>query len=764
MKLSRIVVSAALLSAAACCQCVFAVEVEATARQQTSASQARRGFLDETLSEVEGRDNCRAMEYFDVAQPFAPTDDAVAVVTLRSNRGCDGVLYWQSESMKDFKSNCGVRFSIIGDDVERTYVLRPKWVVKDRIKRVRLDCQNARGDASGNVHNSLKSIVFRRQGVVPFDSARADGVKFRMKSSEFEYLSLNWLAKKGDAEPVPFNMGFTTIPDGREHTYWFDLRNTRERVTMPGRPHWYGTIEGFCIRANLMQREIVPSGMRFVKGTPDIPADPVIRQVFPEDAIPRAGRPLPIEIVARNYGTQPAEGIKFSLSGLPDGVRVLDMRDLAPAGAIAPSAGYDYIRDDYMPNGLPNERRFRITLSDPGRAVRFNAKLTLTASNGATSEKVFSVKVLPSLKLAPETYPAEPKPVDTGDIEVGAFIFPGWVRHQWYPAWDAKPWRKPVLGWYDDTSPEVRDWQIKWLAENGISYVFVDWYWDTEKGPRPHNYWLEGIAKARYRKYIKYAALWCNEGSYRHTVKDQEMITKHWIDKFFSDPQYMKIDGKPVVGMWALNMDSSMGPGGAKKLIAISQKMAKDAGYPGIYFVSMHGSAENPAERRRLMDSGVSASFEYCYGTRWTPHWRGLVNGAISYDDVVNSSLAHWRALREGCDLPFLPSISTGWGNMPWLGDRGWEINGMTPEKFAKVCRDAKRFSEETGVKRFILGALDEWCEGEIGWPNAENGFGILEAVRETFAKKPAGGFPVNYAPQDVGLGPYTKPNSVIGK
>ena len=86
----------------------------------------------------------------------------------------------------------------------------------------------------------------------------------------------------------------------------------------------------------------------------------------------------------------------------------------------------------------------------------------------------------------------------------------------------------------------------------------------------------------------------------------------------------------------------------------------------------------------------------------------------------------------------------------------------MSPAAFARICRDARRFCEETGTKRILIGPLDEWGEGEIGWPNAEHGFGILEAVRETFAKRPADGFPLNYAPQDVGLGPYTKPNCLI--
>ena len=714
-----------------------------------------RGFLDERVAYIGPRDNCKFGELFEVGKPFAMTDDTAVVVTMRSSVAGHASFFWHYD-VKDRAENAGngVGFDIEGGGRWRTYVLRPKSPAggKGVVSSARLYAYPAN---EPNASVAVKSIEFARRGVAPFDSAKADGVVFRMKSDEFKYLSLNWFAKGGAADAVPFYMGFTTIPDGREHTYWLDLKNTMDRMTF-GRPHWFGTIEGFCVRANLEKKEFVPDGFRFVRGIPDLPADPVIRQVFAEDAIPRAGRPLPIEIVVRNYGTQPAEGMRFALENLPDGVRVLDERDLAPEGVVAPSAGYDYIRDDYMPNGLPNERRFRITLSDPGRAVEFVSKLTLTAANGARSEKDLFVKVLPSLNLAPQAYPAEPKPLDTGDIEVGVFLFPGWKRHQFYPAWDAMPERKPVLGWYDDSLPEVRDWQIKWLVENGVSYAFVDWYWNEENGPSVGNYWFEGIAKARYRKYLKYAALWCNEGAYRHSVKDQEMVTKYWIDNFFSDPQYLKIDGKPVVGMWALNMDRALGPDGAKSLIAVSQKMAREAGYPGIYFVSMHGSVEKPEVFRHLKEVGVSASFEYHYAAfRKMVH--GYVDGTIDYSVVADDSPRHWRAIRDACDLPMFPSVSTGTGNLPWHGDRGKETVGMSPAAFARICRDAKRFGEETGMKRILLGPLDEWCEGEIGYPNAEHGFGILEAVRETFAKKPPEGFPLNYTPQDVGLGPYTK-------
>ena len=93
-----------------------------------------------------------------------------------------------------------------------------------------------------------------------------------------------------------------------------------------------------------------------------------------------------------------------------------------------------------------------------------------------------------------------------------------------------------------------------------------------------------------------------------------------------------------------------------------------------------------------------------------------------------------------------------GRDDRPWRGEIGWEITGINAKDFKRICADAKRFSDETGERMLLLGPLDEWGEGSIGYPNAELGFGMFEAVRDTFGHRPAGGWPVNHAPEDVGL------------
>ena len=61
-------------------------------------------------------------------------------------------------------------------------------------------------------------------------------------------------------------------------------------------------------------------------------------------------------------------------------------------------------------------------------------------------------------------------------------------------------------------------------------------------------------------------------------------------------------------------------------------------------------------------------------------------------------------------------------------------------------------------MKRLVLAPLNEWGEGSYAEPNAEFGFGFYESVRETFFPEPAGGYPLNVTPKDVGLGPYDLP------
>lgn len=199
------------------------------------------------------------------------------------------------------------------------------------------------------------------------------------------------------------------------------------------------------------------------------------------------------------------------------------------------------------------------------------------------------------------------------------------------------------------------------------------------------------------------------------------------------------------------------GQGGAKRLLDISQEGAREAGYEGIYFIAMKWpeASTDPQIIQELADMGFSMTSIYHY-----MHHGGRAADPthFPFDLVAESSYEHWRDWHEAGILPFMPNLSTGWDSRPWHGDRATVIYDRTVPLFRRICEDARRFADETGVTRMVLGPLNEWGEGSYIEPCKEFGFEMYETLREVFCEEPEGGWPLNFAPSDVGLGPYDVP------
>ena len=202
-------------------------------------------------------------------------------------------------------------------------------------------------------------------------------------------------------------------------------------------------------------------------------------------------------------------------------------------------------------------------------------------------------------------------------------------------------------------------------------------------------------------------------------------------------------------------MERDVGAGGCRKLLEISREMARAAGYKDIWFIAMKWPEADcsPAVVQRCKDRGFDMTGIYHFMSHGG---REKADRRYSFRSVADANPENWEALRKTGILPFLPNLSTGWDDRPW--NDHCEIYGKNAADFRRICAAAKAFADETGIKRLCLAPLNEWGEGSYAEPNAEHGFGFYEAVRDTFCVKPAEGWPRNYGPKDVGLGPYDLP------
>jgi hypothetical protein len=716
---------------------------------------------------------------FVTSPAFSVKAAAGQVIELRAkvSTGGKGEIFWIPAGASQAQQKWSAAIDWIGDNQWHDYRVAPYWQGEKSIARLRVDFVPPRasegtyeidhirivdetaaagsdarawsGAALGAWRGADGAAAEAKGDVLALAAGKGEigqllSPNLKIPSDETCVVSVEMAVTEGDSGSLAWasdtvsglhRRTFKLKADGRFHTY---------NVDVGGQKNWTGNIVLLKLAPAMRKGAKAQIRSISVAEEPQGAADVTVEQARLTDAINRAGRTAPLLIQFSNAGGKDAKNVTLAVKRLPKGVSVRS----AP--------GWERVPE------IPALGSVTHTLELAAvKAVSGDVEFAL-AGDGLEGQVVrAAIEILPDLKLEKAAYVPVPKPVKS-DYEIGALYFPGWSKVEaWARIWPVSPERKPVLGWYDEAKPEVVDWQIKWAAENGLSYFLVDWYW--HKGSQHHDHWIKAFQQARYKSYLKWAVMWANHNAAgSHSEADQREVAKFWIENYFNTPEYYRIDGKPVVMIWSpQNMNRDLGGGdGCKRLLDLSRKMAVEAGYKGIYFIAMKWPEASWDAKvvQGLKDMGFDMTSIY----HFMDHGGKAENPRrFSFDLVADSNYDHWKGLQETGILPFLPNLSTGWDDRPWHGDKGIEIYGRTVRHFQRICKDAKKFADESGVKRLTLAPLNEWGEGSYAEPNAQFGFGMYEAVRDTFCRKPKEGWPLNYGPQDVGLGPYDLPPPV---
>ena len=774
----KVVLSAGMLCVALCAKAETRVLAEWTFDEPNASAwssyhstnvRIENGVLKGTMT---GNDPFILSPVFPVA--INATAGQTVEMRVRTTSGGKGNLFWikEGESVPQGSYNVVVEWN--GDNAWHEYRVNPYWQCQQRISRFRIDFAPPPGNSgtyevdwvrlvetalTTSVARAWSGATLEEWNAVDGATAALDGDALsvvsaagevgtlvspvlNVPSQEAYIVALEMAATEGgtcciqwasDAVSGLHSKTFNIRPDGVLHVYNMD---------MSGDKNWQG---------NIVLLKIVPvdhagasARIRSVvmADEPQGGANVVVLPARMSDAINRAGQGIPVQFQFSNMGGRDARNVTLAVDALPQGVRVVS------------ESGWERVPKVSTSGAI----RTHTVMLEAAAAVSGDAVFAVSGDGADGQAAVVRLEILPDLNLSPAAYVPVPQPL-ASDYEIGAFYFPGWQTiDRWARIWPVAPERKPVLGWYDETNVEVVDWQIKWAVENGLSYFLMDWYWN--KGVQFNDHWVKVFKQARYRSYLKWAVMWANHnGGGSHSENDQRAVTQFWIDEYFNMPEYYRIDNKPVVVIWsALEMDRDLGAGGCRRLLDISRALAIEAGYDGIYFIAimLADDALNPATLQQYQSAGFDMTSLYGYrshgGNAETPN-------RYSFEHVANTSTNQWMGQYAAGILPFLPHLATGWDARPWDNSSSCvEVYGRTVGHFRRICQDAKDFADATGITRLTLGPLNEWGEGSYAEPNTEFGFGMYEAVRETFCAMPVGGWPLNYGPKDVGLGPYDLP------
>ncbi|MBC7287280.1 MAG: glycoside hydrolase family 99-like domain-containing protein, partial [Armatimonadetes bacterium] len=531
---------------------------------------------------------------------------------------------------------------------------------------------------------------------------------------------------------------FPLVPDGHMHTY---ILEPWEHVGWSGRLLALGVVPsdagGATARIHHVRLSDAPTGE----------ADVRLLNLYTDSVLPRAGRPEKIVVRLKNVGGS-AANLRLTLRP-PAGVTLL-----APATQTIRSLGHDEEKEVYWPvkAARPLTGRFSAEVSGPRDMAPASLAARLTFQ--------------PSINLPKASYVPEPVPIDTGPYRIWTHYCPLWKQgtHRGWQAIEPYPERKPVLGWYNEGTPEVADWHIKMWVEHGISAVVYCWYRSNINGPVRQSLGHalhDGLLKARYLPLINFAIMWENGcgrgvGSFEDLMDN---VMPFWLDNYFTHPQYLKIDGKPVLYIWVPeNVTRDLG--GSDRVRAAFEAMrekCRQRGLPGLYIVGCVGSAN-----RKLLEQMAAEGWDAssAYGNAWYPPKNTIRVGdfiCAPFEGFIEQQEAIWQAKAEWNILPDITTVMMGWDSRPW-NETSFFWSDNTPEKFRDLCRRAKAImdakpSRGPDKNTVIFCCWNEFGEGHYIEPTRGYGYSYLDVIREVFTTAPVQH--VDLAPEDVGLGPY---------
>jgi hypothetical protein len=347
-----------------------------------------------------------------------------------------------------------------------------------------------------------------------------------------------------------------------------------------------------------------------------------------------------------------------------------------------------------------------------------------------------------------------PAPVKTS-ILVGAQNCPLWETNS-PQMWDQvvkHPERTPVLGFYDQSNPEVADWETKWALEHGINFFVYCWYRasETDAVETKFSSAIDALLKSRFGSQFKFSIMWENQGRDLKTwgrsgvTGEKDLLVNlmpFWLTNYFNQSNYLTIDNKPLLFIYdAHKLAADLG--GATNVAHAFEQMrtrCRRAGFAGLYILGEYRGLD-PKEllfRKQL-------GFDYTFAYVW-PITQPQRAAAMQLDFI--------RKRRALDTLPTIFTVSQGW--------TGWQNEGpfyrLPPKEFEALLRQVKEIigtmpSKELGSKLLLLDNWNEWSEGHYIAPHRQYGFGYLDAVRRVFSSAPEKH--TDLVPADIGLGPY---------
>lgn len=323
----------------------------------------------------------------------------------------------------------------------------------------------------------------------------------------------------------------------------------------------------------------------------------------------------------------------------------------------------------------------------------------------------------------------------------------------------------PAWGYTDEKDPKVMAQKIDAAVDNGIDCFIFDWYM-YEDGPFLNRCLDEGFLNANNCERIKFALMWANHdwvdihpytrGAPQKLLYPAKVSPKRYdeicdfvIEKYFSRPNYWKIEGKPYFSVYDVQKFVE-GFGDLKTAKAAMDKMrqkAVAAGLKGVHWnLVAWGNPILPVENPPANTAELISTLGFDSATSYVwIHHAYLPEPLTDYNYVRDTYFSHWQQAKKDYGAPYFPNITMGWDPAPRCDlESEWAnvgypfmntIGNNTPENFKTALQMTKEklLSDPNGPRVLNINCWNEWTEGSYLEPDTVHGMAYLQAIKEVF-------------------------------
>lgn len=326
---------------------------------------------------------------------------------------------------------------------------------------------------------------------------------------------------------------------------------------------------------------------------------------------------------------------------------------------------------------------------------------------------------------------------------VGAYYFGGWSakipNHITQALKGGFKDREPIWG-YITNNQQAIDEQIVKAADAGLSFFSFCWYYYHEKRYNdrelnsPITYYLSSPNKNR----LKFCFMVANHGEVKIGPVQYPIVKDLWLEAF-KDPQYLKVNGKPLIIFFEL-YSLLKEFGSTPKIKAAFDDLRASAVKAGLKGVTIAICSGLEGEMKKIEECGFDLITGYNY------HSSGFAKG-LQANPISNMQKAEqkiWNTFPRLTRIPYMPVATLGWDPRPWANDgnkylekpyyKGYSVNSVTTSVGNAVKWVNKNARNTTKEKIVLLYAWNENGEGAWLTPG-KTGFSPLQGVKKALKK-----------------------------